>query len=423
MSNTKFKISKKCFNDVYLPQLENYNSRFNVFYGGAGSGKSHFVFAKMVFKYLKYENRKCLVVRKVSNTLRDSCFALVKSILSDWHLYGQCKVNKTDLTIELPNGSHFIFKGMDDPEKIKSIANIDDIIVEECTEIDEFDFDQLSLRLRSRNLYNQVHCMFNPVSKENWVYKRWFKEGAIYNKDNTVILHTTYKDNKFLPKEYINNLLEMQKTNPAYYAIYAEGQFATLDKLIYTNWIVSEEWFDYKKILKDVEDSKAIFSLDFGFTNDPTAFVCGIIDKVNKRLWIFDEFQEKGLLNDEIAQKIIDMGFRKEVIICDSAEPKSIEELRRNGLDRVKGAVKGRDSIINGINLLQQFEITVHPKCVCIQEELKNYTWKKEKNGEYINTPIDKYNHSLDALRYGVSSDVGTTDNKVTFLDRRMLGL
>jgi phage terminase large subunit len=419
MANTKFKISKKCFNDVYLKQLENYNSRFNVFYGGAGSGKSHFVFAKMVFKYLKYPNRKCLVVRKVSNTLRDSCFALVKSILSDWQLYEQCKVNKTDLTIELPNGSHFIFKGMDDPEKIKSIANIDDIVVEECTEIDEFDFDQLSLRLRSRNPYNQVHCMFNPVSKENWVYKRWFKEGATYNKDNTVILHTTYKDNKFLPKEYIDNLLDMERTNPAYYRIYALGEFATLDKLIYTNWDVKE--FDYREILRTVKGSKAIFSLDFGFTNDPTAFVCSILDEINKKIWIFDGFEEKGLLNDEIAKKIIEMGYRKEVITCDSAEPKSIEELKRNGLDRVRGAVKGKDSIINGINLLQQYEIIISPSLTWIIEEFRNYTWKKGKDGEYINVPIDKYNHSLDSLRYGVTTEIGVKKVTLSFFDRSAL--
>jgi len=419
MANTKFKISKKCFNDVYLPQLQNYDSRFNVFFGGAGSGKSHFVFAKMMFKYLKYPNRKCLVVRKVSNTLRDSCFALVKSILSDWQLYEQCKINKTDLTIELPNGSHFIFKGMDDPEKIKSIANIDDIVVEECTEIDEFDFDQLSLRLRSRNLYNQVHCMFNPVSKENWVYKRWFKEGAAYNKDNTVILHTTYKDNKFLPKEYIDNLLEMERTNPAYYRIYALGEFATLDKLIYTNWRV--ETFDYLKILKEVKGSKAIFSLDFGYTNDPTAFVCSVLDEINKKLWIYNGFEEKGLLNDEIANKIIEMGYRKEVITCDSAEPKSIEELKRNGLDRVRGATKGKDSIINGINLLQQYEIVILPSLTWIIEEFKNYTWRKGKDGEYINVPIDKYNHSLDSLRYGVTTEIGTKKITLSFLDRSAL--
>lgn len=109
----KFSISKKCFNPSYLPELENYNKRYNVFYGGAGSGKSHFVVQKMILKYLKYENRKCLVVRKVSNTLRESIFALFKSVLGDWKLYDQCKINKTDMTIELPNGSIFIFKGID----------------------------------------------------------------------------------------------------------------------------------------------------------------------------------------------------------------------------------------------------------------------------------------------------------------------
>jgi len=390
-----------------------------VFYGGAGSGKSHFVFQKLILKYLKYENRKCLVVRKVSNTLRDSCFALVKSILSDWHLYDQCKVNKTDLTIELPNGSHFIFKGMDDPEKIKSIANIDDIVVEECTEINDFDFDQLTLRLRSKNLYNQVHVMFNPVSKENWVYKRWFAETADYNKDNTVILHTTYKDNKFLPTEYIESLMDMQKTNPAYYAIYALGEFASLDRLVYTNWKV--ELFDYMKILQNIKGCKAIFSLDFGYTNDPTAFVCSIIDETNKILWVYDGFEEKGLLNDEIAKKIIEMGYRKEVITCDSAEPKSIDELKRNGLERVRPAIKGKDSIINGINLLQQYKIIIHPSCQGIQEELKNYTWKKGKDGEYINVPIDKYNHCLDSLRYGVTTEIGGAVSKIQLLNRNLL--
>lgn len=407
----RIKINKRVFNEVYLPQLQNYEKRFNVFYGGGGSGKSHFVVQKMIYKYLKYPGRKCLVVRKVNSTLKESIFALFRSVLSDWQIYDECKINKTDLTIELPNKSLFIFKGIDDPEKIKSIAGIDDIVVEECTEIDEFDFDQLNLRLRSKNPYNQIHVMFNPVSKSNWVYKRWFKNG--YDTKDTIVLHTTYKNNKFLPKDYIDSLLKLEKDNPVYFRIYALGEFATLDKLIYTNW--KEEYFDYKEILKNNRNTKAIFSLDFGYTNDPTAFVCSIIDKINKKLWIFDEFQEKGLLNDEIAEKIIDLGYRKEVIVCDSAEPKSIEELKRNGLSRVKGAVKGRDSIINGIQLIQQYEIIVHPKCTEIIEELKNYTWIKDKTtGEYTNKPIDKYNHGLDALRYGVSTEVGSKRSKAT---------
>ena len=242
----EFKISRKMFNKVYLPQLENYNTRFNVYYGGAGSGKSVFVFQKMVLKMLKYSNRKCLVIRKINNTLKDSCFALVKSILSDWKLYEQCKINKTDLTIELPNGSLFLFKGLDDPERIKSINGIDDIIVEECTEVDDFTFDQLDLRLRSKSPYNQIHVMFNPVSKNNWVFGRWFNpmdSNPRTDLKNTMVLKTTYLDNKFLPSEYVESLLDMKERNPVYYRIYALGEFATLSKLIYTNWEVQE--FDY----------------------------------------------------------------------------------------------------------------------------------------------------------------------------------
>ena len=291
------------------------------------------------------------------------------------------------------------------PERIKSIAGIDDIWVEECTEINDFDFDQLTLRLRSKNPYNQVFCSFNPVSKSNWVYNRWFDENSpTYDVTNTMVLHTTYRHNKFLPQDYIDNLMTMKKTNPAYFRIYAEGEFATLSKLIYTNWEVQE--FDYRQILKEKYDRKAIFNLDFGYTNDPTAFGCEILDEANKIIWVFDEFQEKGLLNDEIATKIADLGYRKEVIVCDSAEPKSIEELKRNGITRAVASIKGRDSIINGIQLLQQYKIIVHPKCKYIQEELKNYCWKKDKDGNYINTPIDKFNHGLDSLRYGVTYNV-----------------
>lgn len=420
MANTSIKISKKIFNNVYLPYLQDYNRRFETYYGGAGSGKSVFVTQKLIYKYLKYPGRKCLVIRKIGNTLRDSCFALFKEILASWQIYEDCKINKTDLTIGLPNGSSFLFKGMDDPERIKSIANIDDIWVEETTEIDDFSFDQLTLRLRSKKPYNQVFASFNPVSKDNWVYKRWFADDSDYNRNKTLVLHTTYKDNKFLPQSYIDNLLEMEKTNPVYYRIYALGEFATLDKLIYTNWEIKD--FDCREIIKENPKKIAVFGLDWGFTNDPNAFTASIVDTKSKEIWIFDEFVIKGLTNDEIAAKIIEMGYRKEKIICDSAEPKSIEELKRLGIYRATPSVKGRDSILNGIQLLQQYKIYVHSNCIGTQEELRNYTWKKDRiTNMYINTPIDKYNHLLDSLRYAVSTNIGKFVPKVKFLDRNLL--
>ena len=413
-----FSISKKCFNDVYLPELTSYDKRYNVFYGGAGSGKSHFVVAKAILKGLKYPGRKFLIIRKVGNSLRDSIYALFKSVLGDWNLYDQCKVRDTLLTIELPNGTQFIFKGVDDPEKIKSIANVDDIICEECTELEVSDFDQLDLRLRSKNPHLQIHCMFNPVSKSNWVYKRWFENG--YNKENTVVLHTTYKDNKFLPQSYVDALNEMAKNNPVYHKIYALGQFATLDKLVYENWRV--EFFDYRQILKTYSESKALFNLDFGYVNDPTAFTAIIVDDKSRKLWVFDEFFEKGLLNNEIAERIKEKGYAKEVITCDSAEQKSIAELRKYGIHRARPAIKGRDSIMNGIQLVQQYEIIVHPSCTGIKEELENYSWVKDKKtGEYINRPIDKYNHGLDSIRYGIQTEYQVAPARINLFDRHLL--
>jgi len=414
-SPLNIKISKKIFNKVYLPQLENYKDRFNIYYGGSGSGKSHFVIQKLIYKYLKYPNRKCLVIRKVGNTLRDSVFALFKSVLADWQLYGHVEIRETLLTIQFPNGSQFIFKGLDDSEKIKSIANIDDIVVEECTEISKDEFDQLDLRLRSKNPFNQVHCMFNPVSKSNWVYKEWFENG--FDITDTMVIHTTFKDNKFLPEDYVHALEKKKITNPTYYKIYALGEFATLDKLIFNNW--ESETFDYREVIRNNKNVEAAFGLDFGYTNDPTAFICVLIDRVDKRMWIFDEFQQRGLTNDEIVKKIISLGYQKEEITCDSAEPKSIEELIRNGLERAKGATKGKDSILNGIQYLQQFQIIIHPQCAFITLEFMNYTWQKDKDGIYINRPIDKFNHGIDALRYAVN-DVNTI-YFATFFDKKKL--
>lgn len=421
MANTNFILKKNMFNEIYLPYLEQYKTTTEVYYGGAGSGKSHFVTQKLLYKYLKYPNRKCLVIRNVNATLKDSVFALFKTIISDWKLYDQCKINKTDLTIELPNGSSFLFKGLDDPEKIKSIANIDDIWVEEATDLDMFKFDQLGLRLRSKNPYNQMFCSFNPVSKSNWVYKRWFADDSEYDKENTTILHTTYLNNKFLPQTYIDRLLSYKKSNPIYFNIYALGEFATLDKLIYTNWVV--ETFNYLDLL-EIHNNRAIFGTDFGYTNDYTTLVCSVIDNVDKIIYIYDEHFEKHMTNEDIYNMYQEHGVVGERIVADSSEPKSIEELKRLGCKRIVGATKGRDSIMNGIQLIQQYKIIVHPSCVMIQEELKNYTFVKDKStGEYINKAIDKYNHGLDAFRYSVMDSENTKNTKITLLDRRLLGL
>ena len=409
------------FNDAYYPYIKEYNKRFSVYYGGAGSGKSVFITQKLLFKYLNMSGRKCLVVRKVDATLRDSCFALFKDVISKWGIYDECKINKTDMTIELPNGSIFLFKGLSDRERIKSISGISDIWIEESTEIEEDDYDQLCLRLRSKLPYNEIIVSFNPVSKANWCYKKWFADDAWYDKDNTIILHTTYRDNKFLPQEYIDNLLNMKKTNYAYYKIYAEGEFSSLDKKVYNNW--EEKAFDYKEILKD-KNVETIFGLDWGYVHDPTAIICSLINNCTKEIWIYNGFAKKGMTNEEIFAQLQEMQIHNARIVCDCAEQKSIEDLRRLGCKRVVPCAKGKDSIMNGINLIQEYHIYVHHNLRDVIEEFLNYTWQKDRQtGEYINKPIDKFNHYMDAFRYSVMDIMGNTVCKIELLDRRKFGL
>ena len=197
--NIKLNIKKEIFNDVYFPFLLDYSHRYEIYYGSAGSGKSKFVFQKILIKALK-QKRKYLIVRKTAKSNENSTFQLLKDTLSDFHLLEYVKINKTTQRIELPNGSVFLFAGLDDVEKLKSIAGITDIVIEEATEITEDDFSQLDLRLRARTDNLQITLMFNPTSRSNWVYKRWFAEDAVIT-DDTFILHTTYLQNKFLPEE------------------------------------------------------------------------------------------------------------------------------------------------------------------------------------------------------------------------------
>lgn len=384
-------LSRKLFNDVYYPYLFDYSHRVEVYYGGAGSGKSVFVIQKILVKALN-DKRKVLVVRKVASSLNDSCWQLTLDTLVQWKLYDKCDIKLSLKQITLPNGSILLFKGLDDSEKIKSITGITDIWIEEATELTMDDFEQLTLRLRAMVDNLQIFLSFNPVSKANWVYKRWFSKEPL---DTTAfILKTTYQNNRFLPQEYINDLESKIHTNPTYHKIYALGEFCSLDKLVYHNWKVED--FDYKHIHGDL-----LVGLDFGFSNDPAALIASII--TGHSIYIFKEYFETNKTNPELVEVIKNLGFSKSIIIADSAEPKSIEEIRRAGIPRMRPSVKGPDSLKHGIQKLQQYDIYVHPSCTQTITEFENYAWKKDKKtDEYINEPIDQFNHLMDALRYSL---------------------
>lgn len=392
--NINLKLKKEIFNDTYLPYLMDYSRRFEHYFGGGGSGKSHFVAQKLTIKALK-SRRKILVVRKVMKSQKDSCFQLVIDVLFQFQIHKYCEINKSDFTIKLPNGSVFLFKGMDDPEKIKSIVGITDIWYEEATEGTWEEYSQLDIRLRSNAPDLQFISTYNPVSKANYVYQKFHKPGTELD-ERRLIVQTTYKDNKFLPQSYIDSLEAMKRTNPAFYKIYTLGEFATLDKLVFPYFTTED--FNH-------EDIKGILlvGLDFGFVNDTTALVASVMDKTNKKIYIFDCAGDTNLTNDKIANLIKYKGFAKSVIIADCVEQKSIKEIKNYGINKIKPCSKGADSVLHGIQQLQQYELIVHPKCTEIITEFENYSWQKDKStGEYINKPIDNFNHYIDALRYSL---------------------
>lgn len=398
------KLNKEIFNEWVFKDITDYSHRIEVYYGGAGSGKSFGATQKIYLKALKYR-RKVLVIRKIQRTIKDSIWSLLITHLHNSGLYDACRINRSDYEIELPNGSIFIFKGLDDPEKIKSIDGITDIVIEEATELTEDDFTQLNLRLRALVEHLQIYLMFNPISKKNWVYDYFFvREQPL----NVKIVKTTYLDNKFLSEEYRQELERLKDRNPAYYRIYCLGEFATLDKLVfpkYTTKIISE---------KDISGLKRWIGLDFGYINDPSAIVWGFIDTINRKIYIAGEYVKRGMINDEIANTMIDLGLQKDKSYGDSAEPKSIDEIKSKGVN-IEPTVKGKDSIIHGIQWLQQYELIVDERCFKVIEELDNYTWKKDKKtGEYVNEPVDTFNHTIDAIRYGLNKYIkGTKTPKV----------
>ena len=388
------------FNQAYLDNLFDYSHRYNVFYGGRSSGKSYYICDKLIIMGAN-EKHRMLWLMKEGNKVEATIWQLAMDSLQKFQIYDKVKINKSSSTIEFPNGSWIKMIGLKNSEDIKAYVNVDTIWAEETSNFNESDIEVMDGTVRGRNnIPKQLYFSFNPVSKANFVYNYFgFSTGTI--PQDTYILKTTYRDNKWCDESTIKRLERLKERNFARWKIESEGEFATLDKLVYSYTV---EEFDYRQILKQ-PNTIAIFGLDFGYINDSSALICGICDNDNMKLYLYDEFGKKGMLNNEIAQMIKDKGYAKEVIIADSAERKSIDEIKKLGIARIKPARKGHGSIMTGIQRINQYEIIVHPSCTNIQDELDNYSYKKDKvTDEWLNVPIDSYNHFCDALRYAIQS-------------------
>lgn len=399
MPTINLNISKQIFCPIYLPYLYDYSKRYNVYYGGRASGKTKFIMQKLLIKGLR-ERRTILLMRKQTTQLRDSVWKEMLQTISDFHLLDYFSINKTEFRITCNiNGTEFKCLGLDEPEKIKGFADISDVFMDEVTGFNKEDVELVDGTLRSPKfkLPLQMYFSFNPISKANFVYTYFgFDTGIVPS--NTFILKSTYLDNPFLGANVAERYEALKQRDYQRWQIEALGDFVSLDRLVFQN--VKVEEFNHADI-----KGQLICGLDYGFVNDISAFVASLLDEENKKLYVFKIWGDTNKTNQELANIIKAMGFSKSVIIADCAEQKSIEEMRREGIIKIKPSVKGADSIIHGIQKLQQYEIIVHPDCEGIITEFQNYAWQKDKqSGEYINKPIDAFNHYIDALRYSLQS-------------------
>lgn len=372
-------------------------SRYQVLWGGAGSGKSHIVARKILYRLLKESDVKhnFLVIRKVDRTIKRSVFTLIRNIISRWKLTDQFDINLTDKTIIYrPNGSQIMFSGLDDVEKLKSIEGVTSIWCEEATELTQEDFEQLDLRLRGEHgCLKQIILTLNPISEQHWIKRIFFDDPM----QGVFTLHTTYLDNAFIDDEYKMVMENKKKTNPRYYNIYALGNWGTAEGLVFNNATA--------RLIRpdEVEGLPCVQGLDFGYTNDPTAFNQSYVDMAAKRIYVYDGFYEKGMSNAQIAAAIKKMEAHKHKTVADSSEPKSIDYIKAKGV-KIQGALKGKDSVSAGIDFLSEFEIIVNAHLVEFMTEFANYSWALDKEGKPTNKPVDDFNHFIDSLRYAMES-------------------
>jgi phage terminase large subunit len=402
----QLKISPTRFNPIYLEYLLRNQNRTQIYFGGSSSGKSVGIAQRDVLDVFGGK-RNYLVVRNTKATLRHSCFNEIVKQIHEFKLSDYFSINKSDLVITCKlNRKQILFAGLDDPEKIKSITPIDgvitDIHVEEATECDRSAVKQLEKRLRGRcDVKKRLTLSFNPILRDHWIYSEYFgiweddKQYVESAEKNLSILKTTYKDNRFLMPDDIANL--ENETDPYYYEVYTLGNWGVLGAVIFRNWRV-EDFSDIEETFDHI-----IHGGDWGFADDPFAYVKLHYDRMRKRLYVIDEICAVGLLNSESAPLVKEKADYDRVVF-DSEEPKSIAEFRQLGVNAV-AAEKGKGSVEFGIKFLQSLEIIIHPRCQTARNEFSTYKYKEDKNGNVLPVPLGKNDHIIASIRYATESE------------------
>lgn len=389
-------IHARTFSAKFLPLLNDYSHRWEIYKGSAGSGKSHFITQKIIIKALR-EKRRVMICRRYGTTMRNSVFKLFKDVIESFKITHLTRIKESDMSITLPNGSEIIFVGLDNEEKLLSIAGITDVFIEEVYEVPKEIVDQLNLRMRGKAPNQQIYMAFNPISAKHWLYD--FCEGST-RPESSIYSESTFRDNPFLPDEYVKALEDMYRTNPNKARVFCDGNWgADVEGLVYKNHILSD--FDINELIKQGLEVRV--GIDWGFV-DPTTVVVSLFDKSKKEIYIIGEFYKRGATLEEIKDGIIQLGISKQKMYCDGAEPDKVDYLRRNGFNAVS-AKKGAGSVKAGISFLQDMKIICHESCVNVAAELENYVYLKDKKtGQYIEDSYDHdFSHTMDALRYSYS--------------------
>ena len=380
----------------------NCTSRYRVLKGGKASKKSATTALNFIFRLMKYPGSNLLVVRRVMNTHRDSTFAQLswaQSRLGVSHLWSNT-VSPMEMCF-LPTGQKILFRGFDDVLKLASATvssgALNFVWIEEAFEIEsEADFEKLDLSVprgsMPKGLFKQTTLTFNPWSATHWLKKRFFDVSS----PDLSVFSTNYKCNEFLDSTDLAVFERMRETSRRKYEVAGLGNWGISEGLVFENWETA-----VKDIPKDeLYMWKNFFGLDYGYSNDPTAFIAFKVNPLSREIYVFDEFYRKRMLNCDIAEELIRRGYSKERIRADCAEPKSNEDLRRMGISRICPSQKGRDSILHGIAEISEYKIFVNPACVNTARELANYVYEKVPSPSGQILPADRDNHLCDAMRY-----------------------
>jgi phage terminase large subunit len=361
------------------------DSRYLISYGGAGSSKSYSTAQKILFRLLTEESHRFLIVRKTARSLKRSVFQLFRDIISQWELSELFAVNLTDLTITCKgNQNQIIMSGLDDVEKLKSIAGITGIWIEESTEITEDDFTQLDLRLRGHTSnYKQIILTFNPVSSQSWIKKRFFD----HTDPQATIIHSTFDDNQFIDNEYKNILAELAGQNKNLFNVYAKGLWGSRKGLIYTDYTLVDE------LPKDYEFRT--YGIDFGY-NHPQTLV--EVRTIGNSIYVQELFCKSQTLVTDLISFMKQNGIKEDAIIyADSANPDKIQTIVNAGYRRATGAKK---DVLAGVDHIKSKKLFVTEDSVKLIKELSIYSWKTDKEGKPLEVPVKLFDDCLDGLRY-----------------------